>query len=97
MGAELCSAVFGREAEEKKIIEFLNENMLECKSGLMYLCGQPGTGKTSLLNQVLHNLKHTQNTSVQTDNGHSFDLYLYNANTFFDIKMFAVKLLKDLS
>jgi Cdc6-like AAA superfamily ATPase len=42
--------IFNREQEEQQIIQFLMDNYDKKRSGLMYLCGHPGTGKTSLLN-----------------------------------------------
>ena len=33
--------------------KFLAQNLKARRSGLMYLCGHPGTGKTSTLNQIL--------------------------------------------
>ncbi len=49
--------IFTRDAEEQQINTFIDDNLRKGKSGLMYLCGHPGTGKTSLLNQVLAKLK----------------------------------------
>ena len=40
----------GRELENKKIKEFIEKNRENKDSGLLYLCGHPGTGKTTLLN-----------------------------------------------
>lgn len=45
--------IYSREEELAQIGNFLKGNMNENKSGLMYLCGHPGTGKTSALNLVL--------------------------------------------
>jgi Cdc6-like AAA superfamily ATPase len=49
--------IYTREKEEKQIQDFLKENISKTRSGLMYLCGHPGTGKTSLLNQVIAGLR----------------------------------------
>ena len=54
----------------------------------MYLCGHPGTGKTSALNSVL--------SRINKDNEDKFELFMYNAMTFNDVKTFGIKLLKDL-
>jgi DNA replication protein DnaC len=42
--------IYSREKEEEAITQFLVQNIKTKHSGLMYLCGHPGTGKTSLLN-----------------------------------------------
>lgn len=54
----------------------------------MYLCGHPGTGKTSLLNQVLANLKQKDCT---------FELFMYNAMTYSDVRSFAITLHQDIT
>jgi len=50
----------------------------------MYLCGHPGTGKTSSLNFVLAQLKQ--------ENQYKFQPLMFNAMTYFDVKSFAFKL-----
>ena len=55
----------------------------------MYLCGHPGTGKTSLLNQVLSGLKKKE------DEG--FELFMYNAMPYNDVKSFAITLEADIT
>jgi len=57
--------------------------MSKNKSGLMYLCGHPGTGKTSLLNQVLAKVK-------------GYELFMYNAMTYQDVRSFCLTLHADL-
>ena len=54
----------------------------------MYLCGHPGTGKTSLLNQVISRLKKDETIA-------QFELYLYNAMTYNDVKSFGITLHAD--
>ena len=75
--------IFNRDKEETQITNFLKENFSKPKSGLMYLCGHPGTGKTSLLNQVLAKTK-------------DFELFMYNAMTYSDVKSFCLTLHADL-
>lgn len=53
----------------------------------MYLCGHPGTGKTSSLNVVLEKLKRLEQP---------FHLFMFNAMTFKDAKSFMIVLLKEL-
>ena len=50
----------------------------------MYLCGHPGTGKTSSLNYVLAQLRQ--------EGIHDFKPLMFNAMTYFDVKSFAFKL-----
>ena len=51
--------IISRIKEQKAITQFINDNMPNKaqgkagKAALMYLCGHPGTGKTSTLNYVL--------------------------------------------
>ena len=45
--------IYERDDEHNQIREFLKNGIKTGKSGLMYLCGHPGTGKTSSLNLVL--------------------------------------------
>ena len=45
--------IIGRSSEKQIIVEFLIDNIKSNKSGLLYICGHPGQGKTALLNQVL--------------------------------------------
>jgi len=45
--------IYTRDKEQGSIEKFIKENIAAEKSGLMYLCGHPGTGKTSSLNIVL--------------------------------------------
>ena len=45
--------IFDRDEEHKQIRNFLANNLSTGASGLMYLCGHPGTGKTSSLNYVM--------------------------------------------
>jgi len=55
----------------------------------MYLCGHPGTGKTSLLNQVIAKLSNKEESA-------QFELYLYNAMTYNDVKSFGITLHADI-
>jgi Cdc6-like AAA superfamily ATPase len=56
----------------------------------MYLCGHPGTGKTSLLNQVIARLNHDENVR-------KFELFQYNAMTYNDVRSFGLTLLQDIN
>lgn len=54
----------------------------------MYLCGHPGTGKTSLLNLVLSEMKSNINNN-------QIEVFLYNAMTYSDVRTFEVQFLED--
>ena len=68
-------------------------NILDKKSGLMYLCGHPGTGKTSCLNIILGKMQKANNEKKLPD----FELFMYNAMAFTDVKSFALTLLQDVT
>ena len=53
----------------------------------MYLCGHPGTGKTSSLNYVM---------KLMQEEGHKFIPILFNAMTYSDVKSFGLKLYERL-
>jgi Cdc6-like AAA superfamily ATPase len=54
---------------------FFNENIANTLSGFLYICGHPGTGKTTLLSQVLREI------TDENENVHSIKL---NAMSFKD-------------
>ena len=64
--------MIGRDQEGDKIMQFLENNINTADSGLIYLCGHPGTGKTSLLNQVLENFESDKELIVCKFNANSY-------------------------
>ncbi len=60
----------------------------------MYLCGHPGTGKTSTLHSVLSAVKLNEKEETIYDN---LEIMLYNAMSFRDVKKFCIQLVIDLS
>jgi len=60
----------------------------------MYLCGHPGTGKTSTLHKVLSTVKTNEKHEPIFEN---LEIFLYNAMSFKDVKRFCSKLLGDLT
>lgn len=54
---DIAIEIYERNKEIRSITEYIADNVKRHKSGMMYLCGHPGTGKTSTLNKVLHELK----------------------------------------
>jgi Cdc6-like AAA superfamily ATPase len=79
--------IFERDKEKAQIESFFTYNFKEANSGLMYLCGHPGTGKTSTLNVVIDKLRK---------DGCDFHLLMFNAMTYKDVKSFMVILLQEL-
>lgn len=55
----------------------------------MYLCGHPGTGKTSSLNLVLEKLKGKKN--------YNFRVFMYNAMTYTNVRSFMNIFERDVS
>lgn len=80
--------IYNREKEHQKIRTFLSTNITRKKSGLMYLCGHPGTGKTSSLNYVLAQMKQEGKLDFQP--------VMFNAMTYLDVKSFAFQLYERL-
>jgi Cdc6-like AAA superfamily ATPase len=74
--------IYQRDKEHEKIEKFLENNIRKNKSGLMYLCGHPGTGKTSSLNYVLSEMSKNKDLS--------FKPLLFNAMTYSDVKSFSM-------
>lgn len=81
--------IYARDKEKEFIKKFLKANIENNKSGLLYLCGNPGTGKTSTLNTVLSELKQNIHTNVL----HQFEVFMFNAMTFTDVKSFGLSIL----
>lgn len=67
----------------KSITTFIQENNKKAKAALLYLCGHPGTGKTSTLNYVLSNL-----VSGEANPLRKLKVDMYNAMSFKDCKSF---------
>ena len=59
----------------------------------MYLCGHPGTGKSSSLNQILANLRRDAARGKIKD----FQLFMFNAMPFTDVRSFALSLLQEVT
>lgn len=68
--------------------------MTRQKSALLYLCGHPGTGKTSTLNYVLSGFK---SGNIGANLLYKLSVHMYNAMSFRDVKSFCFQLLEDLS
>lgn len=76
------------------ITAFINDNMSKGKAALMYLCGHPGTGKTSTLNYVLSSFV---SGDIKANLLSKLEVLMYNAMTFKDVKAFCFQVLDDLA
>jgi Cdc6-like AAA superfamily ATPase len=86
--------IFTRDKEKKVITNFINDNLSKQRSALMYLCGHPGTGKTSTLNYVLTNFV---GGNIKANLLNQLQVIMYNAMTFSDVKSFCIQLLEEQS
>ena len=59
----------------------------------MYLCGHPGTGKTSTLNLVLSQMKNDAKITLINP----IEIIQFNAMTYSDVKTFAYQLSDELT
>ena len=53
--------IYHREWEKGQIKEYIEENMKQSKSGLMYVWGHPGTGKSSIIRVILKDFEEKMN------------------------------------
>ena len=60
----------------------------------MYLCGHPGTGKTSTLNLILSELMD-QNSKDQISSSMPVEVFLFNAMTYSDVRAFSIQFLEE--
>ncbi|KAG0225494.1 AAA ATPase [Actinomortierella wolfii] len=49
--------LIGRQIERETIQKFCQEHMLTAKAGSLYISGQPGTGKTALLKEIMRDME----------------------------------------
>lgn len=78
--------IYTRDKEQDFIENFVRKGILSKKSSLMYLCGHPGTGKTSTLNLVLSKFKNQISEKYKI--GGELVIKLYNAMTFRDVRKY---------
>jgi len=88
--------IVGRVQEERAIKTYIERNIKNDESGLLYVCGHPGQGKTAVLNQVLFDYFGDLDSSV---GGISEDLYIlkYNGMRYSNALQFAQTLSQDLA
>ena len=87
--------IYTRDREQDFIEKFVRKGLASKKSQLMYLCGHPGTGKTSTLHLVLSKFKNQSSPNYKVEG--SMMIKLYNAMTFKDVKKYCQRLYMDLT
>jgi len=73
--------IYERSSERKFIKNFLQSNINSKKAGLIYLCGHPGTGKTSTLNLCLHEMIHDIPSVLNP-----IETFMHNAMSYSNVK-----------
>ena len=70
------------------ITSFFKKNEERSSSGLMYVCGHPGTGKTSIINKILKELQEEKSkVKVFNYNGMVFNnLFEFSKRFIVDMK-----------
>jgi Cdc6-like AAA superfamily ATPase len=84
--------IFNRELEKKSMLDFIVRNLKKKRSGLMYICGQPGTGKTSTLNLVLSQIHKDFKISLMSP----IEVFMNNAMTYTHVRSYGFVLLRDI-
>ena len=79
--------IIGREVEQREMAGFVYENFKMKQSGLLYLCGHPGTGKTTVLNHTIETC-YEKRMPVK--------VFEFNAMSFEDFPQFLEKLDQEL-
>ncbi|CAI2364932.1 unnamed protein product [Moneuplotes crassus] len=85
--------IYRRAFERDKIIDYIHENIEESKSGLMYISGHPGTGKSSILRVVLKMLD--MEMDKDQDLKETLHIFNYNGMIFKNLYDFSVQFIKD--
>ncbi|KAF9408326.1 AAA ATPase [Podila epigama] len=81
----------GRAAERETLQRFCQDHMIKAKAGSLYISGQPGTGKTALLKEVMRDM-----APEFQEADHTIKSMLINCMTIKDPKMIYHKLLEEL-
>ncbi|KAI1319099.1 AAA ATPase [Mortierella claussenii] len=82
----------GRVAERETILAFCRDHILTPKAGSLYISGQPGTGKTALLKEVMRDME-----SEIKESSHEIMSVTLNCMTIKDPRLVYAKLLEGLN
>jgi Cdc6-like AAA superfamily ATPase len=86
--------IYCREYEKSQIQAYIDDNLKEDKSGLMYVCGHPGTGKSSIIRVILKELEEKMKANDEFSN--SIAIFNYNGMIFKKLYDFSTELIKDI-
>ncbi|CAO3564655.1 unnamed protein product [Mortierella alpina] len=81
----------GREMEREEIRNFCREHILKPNAGSLYISGQPGTGKTALLNEILQDMEPELEEAK-----HKIKIVVINCMTIKDPRLVYSKLLEEM-
>ncbi|KAF9996519.1 AAA ATPase [Entomortierella chlamydospora] len=81
----------GRDAERETIRTFCQDHILIPKSGSLYISGQPGTGKTALLKEIMRDMEPEMNNVK-----HDIKTVTINCMSIKDPKLVYQKLLEEI-
>ncbi|KAG9326149.1 hypothetical protein KVV02_005654 [Mortierella alpina] len=81
----------GREMEREVIRKFCREHILNTSAGSLYISGQPGTGKTALLNEILRDMG-----PEMEEEEHEIKTVVINCMTIQDPRLVYSKLLEEM-
>ncbi|KAF9189953.1 AAA ATPase [Haplosporangium sp. Z 767] len=81
----------GRSTERDTIRQFCQDHIVTAKSGSLYISGQPGTGKTALLNEVLRDMEPKMKAA-----SHEIKTLMVNCMMIKDPKLVYSKLLEEM-
>ncbi|ORZ11309.1 P-loop containing nucleoside triphosphate hydrolase protein [Lobosporangium transversale] len=83
--------LIGRVAEREMIQTFCKDHILTAKAGSLYISGQPGTGKTALLKEIMRDMEPEMKAAE-----HRIKTVMVNCMTIKDPKLVYMKLLQEL-
>jgi Tfp pilus assembly pilus retraction ATPase PilT len=74
------------------MLNFIVKNWKKKHSGLLYICGQPGTGKTSTLNLVLSQINKDTKVNLMSP----IEVFMHNAMTYTHVRSYGFVLLREI-
>jgi len=81
-GAHQVNNIYKRDQEKAEIEDFFTKNCEKGTSGLIYVCGHPGTGKTSIINKIMRGLAKDDQYEIFNYNGMAFQNLFEFSKTF---------------
>ncbi|KAF9105951.1 AAA ATPase [Mortierella sp. GBA35] len=81
----------GRAAERETIRAFCQNHILKAKAGSLYISGQPGTGKTALLKEVMRDME-----AEMQETEHEIKTIMINCMTIKDPRLVYSKMLEEM-